>query len=365
MPFRNIVGHHALVDLLARAVARETLPPSLIFAGPSGVGKFTTAVALAEVMNCTAPLRGLGERSDGSAGPRVPVIDACGTCASCRRIARVVESLAQGSDAAADCLRTLVPDDKGSIKIGPVRTVIAASAYRPFDGRRRLVVIDEADLLEVDAQNALLKVLEEPPPGTVFALLTSRPDALLPTIRSRCPRLRFGPLPAATIAAHLVAARGVASAEAHAAASQSGGSLGQALDRLGGGASEARRVAAEILGMVARSEAPATRLAAAQVLLAKAARTEGKKATGSVTRAQIAERLEAMAALLRDVAVVASGAGSGPLANADLHEDLARLAPRFDRGRAVRAFAAVDRALFGLERNVGHKVVADWIALAL
>jgi len=72
-----------------------------------------------------------------------------------------------------------------------------------------------------------------------------------------------------------------------------------------------------------------------------------------------------MAALLRDVAVVASGAGSGPLANADLHEDLARLAPRFDRGRAVRAFAAVDRALFGLERNVGHKVVADWIALAL
>ena len=365
MPFRDIIGHRSVVRLLTRAVARDTLPPSLVFAGPAGVGKFTTAAALARVLNCTAPVTPAGADRAGQA-PGLD-IDACGECASCRRIERVERSARQGVDAAADCFRILRPDDKGSIKIDPVRAVIAASAYRPFDGRRRLVVIDEADALETEAQNALLKVLEEPPSGTVFTLLTSRPDALLPTIRSRCPRLRFGPLGAAEIAAFLERVRGVSADDARAAASQGGGSLGQAIEQLEGGATEARRVAGEMLSLVARSSSPASRLAAAQALLARGAagKGEGKKSSGSATRAQIADRLRAMASLLRDVEVVATDAGPERLANADLDGELARLADAFDRERAVRAFGAVDRALLALERNVGHKVVADWVALAL
>ena len=365
MPFRDIVGHRSVVTLLTRAVARGTLPPSLVFGGPVGVGKFTTAAALAQVLNCTAPVN--GAPVEGAAQGRSLEIDACGECASCRRIARVERSARQGVDAAADCFRVLRPDDRNSIKIDVVRGVIAASAYRPFDGRRRLVVIDDADALEVDAQNALLKVLEEPPSGTGFALLTSRPDALLPTIKSRCPRLRFGPLAPGDIAAFLVKARGVSEADARAAASQSGGSLGDAIGQLERGATEARRIAGDLLSLVARSSSPSARLAAAQVLLAKAGapKGEGKKSSGAATRGQIAERLRAIGSLLRDIEVVATDAGSGWLANADLENDLARLAGAFDRERAVRAFGAVDRALFALDRNVGHKVVADWVAMAL
>ena len=182
MPFREIVGHRPVLELLARATARATLPPSLVFAGPDGVGKRRTAVALAQVLNC--------ERvTTGAHG-----IDACGTCAACTRIARGVH---------ADIL-VIEPGDTGSIKVDQVREAIERAAYRPFEGRRRVVIVDQADALMSEAQNALLKTLEEPPPASMFVLITARPDVLLPTVRSRCQRLRFGPLRAADVAGVLV-----------------------------------------------------------------------------------------------------------------------------------------------------------------
>jgi DNA polymerase-3 subunit delta' len=364
MPFRELFGHRRLLDLLARAVARNTLPPSLVFGGGEGVGKFTTAVALAEVLNCAAPV----ERDAGGATAGEPGgfdVDACGACGACRRLQRAVARLAEGVEPGLDCFRVLRPDDKGSIKIDPVRALVAACAYRPFDGRRRVVVLDEADTLEVAAQNALLKVLEEPPPGTVFVLLTTRPDALLPTIRSRCPRLRFGPLKTEEIAAYLVERRGAARNDAAAAAARADGSIARALAQLDGAPADARQVASEVLDMVAGTAAVPARLAAAQALIARADGGKGKKGSAAATRAEVAERLQAMAALLRDVQVLATGAGGEWLANRDLRAELGGLARAFDGQRTVRAFAAVDRALYALERNVGHKNVADWIALEL
>src|SRR5437868_4054634 len=165
VPFRDIVGHRPVVTLLARSVSRESLPPSLVFAGPGGVGKRLVATATAQALNCTARDK--------------PPLDACGVCHTCRRIARGVHP---------DVL-LVEPGDSGSIKIDRVREIVESAGYRPFEGRRRVVIIDEADALVAGAQNALLKTLEEPPPSSVFILVTSRPDALLPTVRSRCHRL--------------------------------------------------------------------------------------------------------------------------------------------------------------------------------
>jgi DNA polymerase-3 subunit delta' len=364
MPFREVFGHRHLLQLVARAVARETLPPSLVFGGGEGVGKFTAAVALAEVLNCTELVRRAGG-TDSARAPDGFEVDACGQCAACKRVQRAVTRLGEGAETGLDCFRVLRPDDKGSIKIDPVRALVAACAYRSFDGRRRLVVLDEADALEIAAQNALLKVLEEPPPGTVFVLLTTRPDALLPTIRSRCPRLRFGPLKARDIAAFLVQRRGASEGDARAAAARADGSIARALADLEGEPGDARRIAAEVLGMVAGSPAVTGRLAAAQALIARAEGGKGKKSSAAATRAEIAGRLQAMAALLRDVQVLSAGAGERWLANTDLDAQLGRLARAFEGERAVRAFGAVDRALYALERNVGHKNVADWVALEL
>src|SRR5690606_13121338 len=114
-------------------------------------------------------------------------------------------------------------------KIEPVREVIDRAAFRPFEGRRRVVIIDEADALVPAAQNALLKTLEEPPTGSVFVLVSSLPDALLDTVRSRCPRLRFGPLAPADVVAVLMRDHEYPEPDARAAAAEGQGSVGQAL----------------------------------------------------------------------------------------------------------------------------------------
>jgi DNA polymerase-3 subunit delta' len=210
--FSSLLGHSRLVSLLSRAIARDTLPPSLLLAGPAGVGKRRTALAVAQALNCLTPVT----RRSGSVELER---DGCGTCSSCRRIARGIHP---------DVI-VIEPDSMGAIKIEAVRDAVDRSGYRPFEARRRVVIINEADAMQAPAQSALLKTLEEPPASTMFLLVSSLPDALLATVRSRCPRLRFGALTPAEVAAVLVRDHGYAEADAHAAASDADGSVGRAL----------------------------------------------------------------------------------------------------------------------------------------
>jgi DNA polymerase III subunit delta' len=359
MSFPSIAGHRALLELLARASARGTLPPSLIFSGPEGVGKRTTALALAQTLNCGRPVE-WGRPVVAQAFRPAPAgvdaalkgctthegITACGDCGACRRIARGIH---------ADVL-VIEPGDSGNIKVDQVRDAIERAAYRPFEGRRRVVIIDEADALVPEAQNALLKTLEEPPSASVFVLISGRPDLLLPTVRSRCQRLRFGPLSAADVARVLIRDRGLSADAAHAAAAASGGSVGRALDAVDGAGDvvQARHAAARALQGAAPSNDPRRRLDAARAL-----------AGGTSDRDELARRLRAMASLLRDLGLLLSRADDRALANGDLKPQLHALLRSFDGERALRAFSAVDRALAGLERNASPKIVADWVALQL
>jgi DNA polymerase-3 subunit delta' len=335
MPFRDIAGHRHLLELVAGATVRGTLPPSLIFAGPEGVGKRMAAIALAQLLNCLSP------REASAGGP-----DACGECASCKRIARGVH---------ADIL-LIAPEESGSIKIEAIRDAIDRAAYRPFEGRRRVVVIDDADAVIEAAQNALLKTLEEPPPASVFVLVTSRPDLLLPTVRSRCQRLRFGRLSPADVADVLMRSHDYSATDAHAAAAMSDGSVGRALEGGTEAYVDARDAAAQLLEGAAASDDPRRRLESAKAL------TGGGKGTD---RDELARRLEAVSSILRDLGVVLSGGDERALANADLRPLLDRLQRSFDNDRAIRAFAAVDKALSALNRNASPKIVADWIAFQI
>ncbi len=326
MPFSSVTGHRPVVELLRRAVARQTLPQSLVFAGPEGVGKRLTATALAQALNCHS-------QADG---------DGCGTCSSCTRIARGVH---------ADIL-VIEPGDTGVIKVDQVREAIDRAAYRPFEGRRRLVIVEQADALQPEAQNALLKTLEEPPPASVFVLVTSRPDVLLPTVRSRCQRLRFGPLSAQDVAGVLTRDHGFSAVDAQAAAAASDGSVGRALDDGGEDAAEARDAAVRLLGAASSSD-PRRRL-------------DGAKAfVGGGDRDDLSRRLLAMSSLLRDLGLLAVRAGDEAIANADLVPQLRALQRTFDADRAIDAFATVDRALEAIDRNASPKIVADWVALHL
>ena len=326
------------MTLLSRAVARDTLPPSLLLAGPRGVGKRRTALAIAQALNCLAPRHGDElER------------DACGECAACRRIARGVHP---------DII-AVEPGETGSIKIDALRPVLLAAGYRPFEARRRVVIVDDADAMTADAQSAVLKTLEEPPSASVFILVSSMPDALLPTVRSRCPRLRFGALAPADVAAALVREHGYAEAEARAAAVDAEGSIGRALEAESADLSAAREMAQRVLDQTARVGDPSRRMDIARDLAA------ARKGTSAGEREQLASSLRALSSLLRDLAVLTSTSSPDALANADLRDQLTRLTASFDTARAERAFDAVDRALGALERNASPKIVADWLVLQL
>lgn len=337
MPFRAIAGHPRLLALLSRAVARDTMPPALLFAGPAGVGKRQAANAVAAALNCLQPAS--SERFER---------DACGECPACRRIERGVHP---------DVI-TIEPGDSGTIKIEQVRDVIDRAGYRPFEGRRRVVIIDEADALVAPAQNALLKTLEEPPSASVFILVSSMPDSLLDTVRSRCPRLRFGILTPAEVAAVLMRDHEYGESDARAAAADADGSIGRALAAQSVDLLEARAAAQRLLEQTARGGDPAARLNAARDLA-------GKKGSPASERDQLAVLLRALASLLRDLGVLASHADPAMLANADLEKDLSRLSSSYGGERSMRAFAAVDAAIAALERNASPKIVADWLVLQL
>jgi DNA polymerase III subunit delta' len=340
MPFRDIVGHRRLVSLVARSVHRGTLPPSLILAGPEGVGKRLLSLSTAQALNCLNPQTAV-QRPDNT----TLETDACGTCSPCSKIARGVHP---------DVL-VIEPGDTGSIKIEQVRDVIDRAGYRPFEGRRRVVIIDQADALVAQAQNALLKTLEEPPSASAFFLVTSRPDALLPTVVSRCPRLRFRPLDANDVASVLIK-QGRSEDEARATAASADGSIGHALATSGQELVDARGVAVRVLAYAATDDAR-RRLDGAQALLPKTS------AGGAADREHVAVKLRAMASLLRDAEILSTRA-TATLANPDEREAIEGLAA-FRGERGVRAFMAVDQALMALERNAGVKTVADWIVIQL
>lgn len=328
MPFRDVIGHARQVALLAGAVQRGSVPPTLLLAGPAGVGKWRVAGALAQAMNC----------------PAIAAGDACGVCRSCDRIAR---------DIHVDVI-ALAPDEAGAIKIDPVREALSRCGYRPFEGQRRVVAVRDADALTESAQNALLKSLEEPPPGTMFVLTSGAPDALLRTVRSRTMRLAFGRLTTDDLVRLLTRDHGFAAADARRAALLADGSAGAALALGSADLTTSRARATRLLAAAALHDVGA-RLAVAKEVIGKP----------ELSRQELAAVLRVASSLTRDLAIVHAGADRRTLANGDAADTVERLAAQLTAPTARRAFATLDRGLTALERNAGPKLVAEWVAVEL
>ena len=278
-------------------------------------------------------------------------VDACGQCESCQRIDRELH---------ADVL-LVAPGENGTIKIDQIRTAIEHSSYRPFEGRRRCVIIDDADKLVFPAQNALLKTLEEPPPTSLFVLVSARPDKLLATVRSRCPQFRFGPLTPAEIAVELVRSHDYSETVANITAASADGSLKAAVDANKDEVSRARDVAARTLLALAAADSPKRRLACAKELVGKS------KQDGAITdRDLLVRRLRALTSILRDVGIFSDRVNDKVLANADLGDELQRMTMSYDSDRVIHGFSAVAEALGRVEdRNANPKIVANWLVFQL
>lgn len=170
-------GQGRSVGLLKRSVAEGRIAHAYLFHGPDGVGKELAAKNFAKLLNCRAPKKG----------------DACDFCDECLRAEKnehpdLLWLRPSGKT------RTIYIGNPDSPKSGTVRDFQRGVALKPFQGRWKVGIFVDADCMEETAQNALLKTLEEPPAHTVIILVTSRPEALLPTILSRCQAVRFGPM---------------------------------------------------------------------------------------------------------------------------------------------------------------------------
>jgi DNA polymerase-3 subunit delta' len=200
--FREVRGHERTCGVLRAALAHDRVPHALLFAGPDGVGKRGVALALAACLLC--------ERGGD---------DACGECPSCRQVAAGTHS---------DLQMVSVAPGKKEIGIDRVREIRRFVQLQPVRGRSKIGIIDDAHMLTGAAQNALLKTLEEPPSRSVLILVANTPDAMLPTVRSRCQRLQFGPLPVERVV-EVLTERGLDAAAAGELAALADGSPGRAL----------------------------------------------------------------------------------------------------------------------------------------
>ncbi len=200
--FSEIIGQEAAVGLLKNVVSGTKIPHAYLFTGISGVGKTTTALAFARVLNCLAPVDG----------------DGCGHCVPCRQIAG-------GNFPDLEWIR---PDGR-VIKIEQIRELTRRIGYKTVSGMYRVSLIEQAGDMTPEAANAFLKTLEEPPPGNILILEALDKDDLLPTILSRCQRVSFRPVPAESLAAWLHELNGIPVSTAAVLARLSEGSVGRAL----------------------------------------------------------------------------------------------------------------------------------------
>jgi DNA polymerase-3 subunit delta' len=224
MALKDIIGQQRALDILRGCIARNRVPHALLFAGDEGIGKRLTAVNFSKALNCIKEEGNdlFAVNEDPSASSGLDAIDNCGVCASCRKIDK-------GNH--PDVIMIAPEGDGGQITVSVIRELEGSLSYKPFEGKWKIAIVDNADRLNQSAANAFLQTLEEPSPASILILISSRPDRLLPTIRSRCQRINFSPLPIDIMSALIEEKAGEVDKEKSLLLSRlSGGRLGYALN---------------------------------------------------------------------------------------------------------------------------------------
>ena len=220
--FKGLIGNDGVKQRLKHLLANRRLPNSLLFAGDDGVGKQQFALEIARAFVC---------RGEDDERP-------CGVCSACTRVGGFVIP-AEPTDKNKDEFKKVffgqhldvgkVVKFRRTILVDAIRDLERNANFQPYESAARFFIVDEADRMNAEASNALLKTLEEPAPTSYIFLITSRPDALLPTIRSRCQTLRFAPVAIDEIEQFLINDQAFSHDEAKLAARLSRGSVGRAM----------------------------------------------------------------------------------------------------------------------------------------
>ncbi|MBL8860364.1 MAG: DNA polymerase III subunit [Planctomycetes bacterium] len=331
------LGHDEVLSGLWRAARAGRLAHALCFVGPEGVGKFLCAERLVAGLMCAG---GIGV--------------ACGNCGPCKRLKIDSHPDVFVIDPTVEGLESISIGHVAPRADGPKVTIAQFLSLRPMEGGFRVVLVRESDRMVEEAQNALLKTLEEPGSQTVLVLETARPDRLLPTIHSRCVRVPFRAL-SPDLVERILHARGVAPLEARSLARMADGAPGLATTLAERGVIAMRALLEKAL------EPRASPLELAGELAEIEADFPGKTPAAQA-RARARVFLDLLAALLRDGLRIEAGIDPDTLPFGDLAAPLAGtpevliatsldriLAARQDVDMNLAPDAAVERALAALD----------------
>ena len=340
--FDQLAGNDRVKQLLTRMLETRRVPGALLFTGEEGVGKKLFALEVAKSFNCREP-RG---------------VEGCGNCPACKRIAKFNFPQSSESDDWKGIIWSDHPDvgmvvaPKRLLLVEQMRLIEREANYRPYEGKARVFLIDDADKLNDASANALLKVLEEPPLTSHLILITSRPAMLLPTIRSRCQMIRFSPVSAKEIESHLLENKLANATEARLRARVAAGSLG-------------RSVTGEFDDYVDQRDDMFAVLKA----LAQDDRIQLLRSAEEFNDAQHKDdyelRLDILEALIRDAWMLSLQAAPESIINVDLLPELKRISELVDGPRAASWISRIEEMREQLIVNINRKAATDSLLLTM
>ncbi|MBI2619922.1 MAG: DNA polymerase III subunit delta' [Ignavibacteriales bacterium] len=361
MGWNRVIGQKQVKELLRRAIGAGQVAHAYCFYGEEGVGKDALAIEFARALNC--------ERQG---------TDSCGECSSCRKIevlqhpqVRFVIALPSGkgektgdepikgftedqvsalqaemATKARDPYHRISLSNANFIKVNSIREIRRQAALTPFQKGKKVFIVSNAEAMNLEASNSLLKTLEEPPADTVIMLTTSRKEQLLSTIVSRCQQIRCGPLSEDEMTEALKTRDGVAEAEARLAASLANGSFTAARALASEDMSEMLQQVVHFLRLVLGTSSVALLDGVEHIL-------------SSMERAEASRWLRLVQVWLHQALAVRERHG------ANSEKDLENFIRKFPHADLLRAADAVERSIALVEKNVYLPLIFITLAVEL
>lgn len=356
MSFEDILDQEIVKKVLQGAVKEGKISHAYLFTGPAGVGKWATAIELAKAVNCL---------KEG--------FESCGECPACRKISRLShpdlilvfplpppssgkrskkDKEEEGQKNRAKFLeeklsnpyRIIRFEKPGSISIQEIRNAQRNLLYTPVEGKFKILIVQEPEKMSREAENCFLKTLEEPPGNSLIMFLSSEPDKLLPTIVSRCQRIRFKRMKEEFIAERLKKISGIDEGKALHYTRLSEGSLGMAFSLAQGEREELRSKGVEFLKIIKQNE----RLAWVEFV---------EQMLKDYERESILELFSFLSGFLRDTYIIKQVEDEQRLLNPDMKKEIKIIARDFKSGEELeKALLLLEKTRETLLRNVNLKL---------
>ncbi len=339
-----IIGNNHIKEVFKRMAERERIPRSLLFVGENGIGKKQFALAIAKYFVCQNPQN----------------FQACNVCSACKRAVEFQKFPPQDTDHKDAYKKVfwsshpdvgMVVSYKRNILVDAIRELEKAANFRPYEAKARILLIDDADKMNDEAANALLKTLEEPAATSYIFLITSRPMSLLQTIRSRCQFIRFAPLETKEIESYLLQTKQFSPDDAELSAKLSQGSLGKALQLDLGKYREQREAMLKVLESLTIKKSRATLL------------KTNEEMNDAKLKDEYETRLGIFQQLIHDLWSLKHG--KSEIVNVDIKTQLQRLVKDSDSKNLASWLLEIETLRENLTVNLNKKIATDALFLKM